>query len=44
MVQELAVSAEESAGASEEMYAQTEQMKKSVKDMVILVNGTGAHA
>lgn len=44
VVQSNAGSAEESASASEEMYAQSTQMKKFVNDLAMLIEGTGRQA
>jgi methyl-accepting chemotaxis protein len=43
VVQQNAVNAEESAGASEEMSAQADEMKKSVHGLITLVAGENAH-
>ena len=44
VVQANAGSAEESASASEEMYAQSAQMKKFVNELAMLIEGTGRQA
>jgi methyl-accepting chemotaxis protein len=41
VVQRGAASAEESSSASEEMYAQAEQMKGQVKGLIALIGGDG---
>ncbi|MDX9965359.1 MAG: methyl-accepting chemotaxis protein, partial [Desulfobacter postgatei] len=38
-----AANAEESASASEEMSAQAEQLKEYVRDLVLIVKGSGSH-
>jgi len=43
VVQQNAANAEESASASEEMSAQAEQLKEYVRDLVLIVKGSGSH-